>query len=141
MRTKADTSNLVHAFLLDPFKGGVVAVDIPRNFHPRWRELLDCAYIEHVACHILGKELALWIDEEGLLREPSPYPQFKIVGVNADRPMAGYGLLTGTRGPEVSDVDVTLDQLCEVVHFENWQTRLKTDDYIDQMLRIYLPWP
>lgn len=137
---------LIHAFLLDPFKGCVISIQLnpaDPGLDRRWHSLLDCEYIEHVRCDF-GPELpehALWVDESGLLREPDPYPQFKLAGANGGAPIAGYGILSGVRGPEVSSVEIPALILSQLIQFEQWQHRLKPEQYLPQLLRLYLPWP
>jgi hypothetical protein len=136
--------NTIHALLIDPFKEALINVHILPAFDARWRHLLDCTYIDCVRCQFPSGEHALWVDEACFLREPLVYPQFKIAGVNSDRPLAGYGLLTGLNpgaGQEILSCRLPGPELAQLVQFESWQKRLKAEDYLDQLTRLYLPWP
>lgn len=132
----------VKALLIDPFKQAIVDVLVPMDFSERWRQLLDCEHIEHVRCEFAGRGLhAAWIDEEGYLRQPAVYPLFRLLGANGGEPMAGYALITGAQGPEISEPRLTGSELGGLVSFEVWGQRLKSEDFIDQLLKLYLPWP
>jgi hypothetical protein len=140
------SNDVIEALLIDPFKACLVSVNVSgRSIDQRWHMLLDCDCVDAVQVSFLkyGPH-AIWIDDEGLLREPAPYPQFRVLGVNGDAPLTGYGILTrmteGGRG-DVASVHITAPELAPLIQFEEWSRRLKPEDYIPQLLRLYLPWP
>lgn len=146
---KPTKSDLVKGLLLDPFKACIVDVNVPSGaFEERWRHLLDAEHVECVRFQFPGRVglHAVWIDEAGYLREPQPYPQFKIAGIaglNGDHPFAGYGIVTGLSADNehLSDVRISNLELGKLVQFETWGKRLPMEGYLDQLLRLYLPWP
>lgn len=134
MKTK-----FLRGFFIDPFKGRVEAIEIVDEIHA-WHQALMCRGFERVG---LGKpyqgcpvEVDIWIDEEGLLREPAVWPRFKI----RNGPLCGYGLVLAHNSagesvsvPEV--VDLAAFVRLTAISFEPYQIRLKPDDYIEQITR------
>jgi len=135
---------IIQALLIDPFKQCIQPLNVSsRDFDERWCWLLSCEHFERVVGEINQSWHAVWVDEAGLLRDPVPFPQFTLEGFNGGSPLTGYGLLTGLDSmlQEITPPRINGHTLMAHVKFENWGNRLKPDDYLDQLLRLYLAWP
>lgn len=128
--------NHIRAVLIDPFKCDAFNLVVDWEDQADIHKLLDCDLIQSVP---MDSKRILWVDESGLLREPFVYPQFKILGVNADCPLTGYGLVTGLKGGNISDyIPASNNGIAYgVVWEEHWTRRINPDECIDQLLRIY----
>jgi peptidoglycan hydrolase-like protein with peptidoglycan-binding domain len=139
MQNQTKSLKLIKAILVDPFKQGIFSVHLRPDSAPDVAGLLDCRYIEAVKLLIAGQPVQIiWIDEEGLLRQPFVYPQFRCQGANGGNPLAGYGLITGI-SPTGTMENVASFSFAPLLFFEEWEKRIPTDSVISQLLRIYLP--
>jgi len=102
------------ALLIDPFLQTVVTVDCDGSLAAMYR-LLDCESVEAVA---LDDSHTLWIDEDGLGRDPlnpvtGTYGQrfFVFSGAHGDvKLLAGRGLVLRDQGDDGQTADVSLTQ-------------------------------
>lgn len=130
----------IKCILIDPFQCEVYPVKIRKDCASDMVKLLDCENLEAVNANIvhLGVQHVIWIDEEGLLRQPFVYPKFAIRPANGGHGIAGYGLITGMNEHGATcDCMLPMHAVVEVLGFEQWRARIKVDDVIDQMLRLY----
>lgn len=122
------------SFLIDPFQKTVRPMEIENNID-EWHKVLDCQIYTHV---MLGKHrdkpIDLWVDDEGLLRQPN-YPYFYWIGYH--EPLCGYGMINSSTGPESISSNLSLQYVATRVQFENWEERLNPEDYFEQMTKIY----
>lgn len=112
----------IKALLIDPFQQMLFELDSfpPDLAHVHW--ILDCESAEALA---LDRERThyLWVDESGLIRTPFVFPNFTFRRyADGIYPLAGYGLITGSDGPELTDYSIEPDQIRREIRFEVWQS-------------------
>lgn len=130
----------IKCLLIDPFQCEIYPVHVRKECISDIKELLDCEAIDAVNLDMVvhGIQHVIWVDDEGLLREPFIYPKFVIHGANGDHGMAGYGLITGMDEQGVTtNCMVSIPVLAQVLGFEQWRSRIPIDNVIDKMLRLY----
>lgn len=90
----------MRAIKIDPVNRRVEAIDTKADLADLYR-LIECHLVEAV---YLGDDQVLWLDEEGLLHEPTK-PFFAFRG-HEDRPFCGHGIILGSN--EGENIDTTL---------------------------------
>ena len=127
--------------MIDPFQHELHPVTVDRNISAsEMAVLLDCRSIESVNLNMVGNGVHhyAWADEQGLLREPFVYPSWMIPSANGGQGIAGYGLVFGMDlHGEMIHCQLPLEAIAHVIGFERWRARIKIDDVIPQMMRIY----
>lgn len=130
----------VKGLLIDPFQLELYPVMLRRDNAADVAELLDCDMIQaiNLGVNALGTEHIVWVDDAGLLREPFVYPHFVIKSASGGQPMAGYGLVTGIDNHgSMTECRIPPEAVAQILMFEPWRKRIKLDDVIPQMMRVY----
>lgn len=130
----------IKCLLIDPFQCEIYPVRVRKECISDIKELIDCESVDAVNLNMEAHGIAhvAWVDDEGLLREPFIYPRFMIHPANGGHGMAGYGLITGMDEHGVTcDCFLSIPMIVQVLGFEQWRSRIKIDDVIDKMLRLY----
>lgn len=123
------------SFLVDPFQKRVHPIEIENDIHA-WHKILECDCFDHaVLGEYGGCPIDVFVDDEGLLREPN-YPHWYWLGYHNE--LCGYGLInsSNSQGESISS-NLNLQYCMAHAHFEDWEERLDPEKYLDQMTRIY----
>ena len=132
----------MRALLVDPFQREVHQLEIGEHIQ-EWHKWCDCDLFDHVCLgEHCGQIQDLWVDDEGLLRQPI-YPMFKwendLAMPISQGGLAGYGLITASVGPETIATVMPTEYAEQRIMWEvNWEHRLKPENYFDQLSRVYL---
>jgi hypothetical protein len=125
----------LQSFLIDPFQKKVHPIEIENDI-TEWYKILQCDHFDHaVLGQYKGLPIDVWVDDEGLLREPN-WPHWYWSGYQNE--LAGYGLINSSN-QEGESISSNLDLVyCMMrAHFEPWENRLNPEDYLEQMTKIY----
>lgn len=117
-------------YLIDPFQRRFHEIETTDKLDD-WHKLLDCEVIDLAR---VEQGIDIWIDDEGLMREPH-YPLFSYLGFG--NPLCGYGLALSSNGPESISLERPPGFFQTKIQFEDWENRLRQEDYFDQMSRVY----
>jgi len=81
------------------------------------RHLCNCQWLQTVQLH---EGVFAWVDEEGLLKSPTPDKFFRI-GLPENQIMAGNAVITGIEDDDIASLpdDITLDLIKHQVEFPN----------------------
>jgi hypothetical protein len=127
------------ALLIDPYQRKIHEIQISKDLSA-WHAMLECDYVDRVEVsrNKAGtRALDVWIDDEGLMKEPVA-PLFKVRG--CENPLAGYGLVLGadlTNGKSIDcPLTLTVERLRQNIAFEPWEKRLDPRDYFAQLTRV-----
>jgi hypothetical protein len=107
----------MRALLIDPVAKTVTETEVTgATDHARLQSLyalLKCDMVERVQI-ALGVDL--WVDEEGLNREPvQPSWAFRAA---LNRPFVGRGLILSSKGEDIAATDYPVDSLAKAIVFE-----------------------
>lgn len=128
----------IKAVLIDPFQCEIYPVAVRRDCASDLHALLDCETVQAININLPVNKIEhfVWVDDEGLLRQPFAYPQFILQSIGHG--LTGYGLITGVNEHgSMVDCQISIPVLVQVLGFEQWRTRIRVDDVIPQMLRLY----
>ncbi len=101
----------INAIKIDVVQQIVYAVELDNGLKGMYTAI-GCACVDRV---VLDNRNDLWIDDEGLLRNPQP-PKFQLAGFR--QPLAGNGLICGyTDEGETISTRLTADQIRPLVTF------------------------
>jgi hypothetical protein len=126
------------AFLIDPYQRKIHPLDIDSDLSV-WHQLLKCDCVDRAEIHRNAsntRAVDVWVDDEGLLKEPVP-PTFKVRGY--PNPLAGYGLLLGanlTSGRSIAAPYASAAEIAPLIMWERWERRLNPDDYFEELTRV-----
>jgi hypothetical protein len=126
---------ILRGLLIDPYQKQIHEVSTKCDINA-WHKLLDCDILDVArAGDYKGQPIDIWVDDEGLLHEPQP-PLFR--WKNYPTTLAGYGLILSSNH-EGDSISTNIDRwdLGKFIQFEDWERRLKVDEYFDQLSRIY----
>lgn len=129
----------MRGLLIDPFQRKVHEIEVGNHIED-WHKWCDCELFDVARLGKIGTpglEYDIWVDDEGLLREPN-YPHFQWLRYYNE--LAGYGLLlcSNSSGESIS-TDLPLEIAQRAIVWEQWERRLDPKDYFEQLSRIYLP--
>jgi hypothetical protein len=120
---------------VDPFQRKVHEIQVGNHIRD-WYRWCDCDCFDHVTLGELnGQVQDLWVDDEGLLREPQ-YPMWK--WEDYSNPLCGYGLINASDGPETIATIMPVRFAEEKIDWEPWEHRIDPANYFDQLSRLYL---
>jgi hypothetical protein len=125
------------ALLIDPYQKKIHEVEVSNDLQS-WYDLLRCELVDRVEVHRNpqgDRAIDVWIDDEGLLREPTP-PMFKVHGY--PQPLAGYGLVLSANLATGESISCTLgaSHLSGWISWEPWERRLNPQGYFEELTRV-----
>jgi hypothetical protein len=132
----------LNALLIDPWQRRIFRLRVPADLDT-WYKLLDCTCVDR---YVLARdrqhqrELDLWIDDDGLLKEP-PAARFLLANDPAAKDRAvftGYALVleADTSTGDSISCNLAPADLATRIEWEDWEARLDPADYFAQLTRV-----
>jgi hypothetical protein len=128
--TGSKGDNNVRAILIDPFKREVTEI----NIDPSLDNLYETLAVEMITVLRWGKDHALILDDEGLLKDRETMEYWRVAG--ADQPFAGKGLILGDNYGDNRDATLTLSEVQTLVTFLDKAT-VNPDDWTGWTIRTF----